>query len=540
MGNDLSVLECVSPSTPSRLARLRSLADRHRQEISLTELILLEMHMTGIQIPEPLRTALAEANHDMRPNAGDVNLRFLSGIKDVNGSPLRAEIPTIVRSTSPYLWDGIDLNAWDGSRRGWRALQLYPELVIRGPAEHSFFYERAVTSRGQRVLNLNENNGGCPVNCPLCPKSSLARAISVKRASTHRLTYVSWSSMKDCSTLARFDEIAVVTNAFETEEEAVGYLEGLVDAAIGLSFDGTVVWYGFNIRSEDAIANLAHYVHERRLRLRFIYTIETFERPFNAGPKRIPLDEAESILIRAGSYADEVLFSHIVGLDTLETMEREMDRFIGLGTSPILSDFFLADRDRASKVLKGDARDLEYYVRAREIIRSAIERHLPEERWNFAIHCESNASPFFFQDVGVGERVFRVPGGRTARDHPLTLSEGPRRLQELLEVNAEAATADLRREALRCVSTWRSERGDRSSPYDLSSLAVLRAACEIRAEDRYAARGKSCDRSHVRPRRTRPAGDFTGARHPSGAGSQRWLCHGPRGGEVPCRFNRRD
>jgi hypothetical protein len=237
--------------------------------------------------------------------------------------------------------------------------------------------------RGKTSLNINPNRRTTCHGCEFC-YAIYQVPLDNKRLLTKEdfnLFFKKFLSQYNMTSMEKLIEISAVTGCYKDGEQLVEVLKNLRHVATEeYGFKGRILYLGSQINSEHLLEELAEIKP-----IRLCYSIETFERReiLRQNKRYVSLQTISRLLDKARELGFEVNFSYVLGLETLDVVEKYFDAFkYSINQFPIVNT--LQVHRLQSELLRADGADnIKFYLEARKIIESIfLKTNLRPEVWN--------------------------------------------------------------------------------------------------------------------------------------------------------------
>ncbi len=240
------------------------------------------------------------------------------------------------------------------------------------------YFRRFLEVGGKRIgteLTVNSNSRSSCAGCGFCgtynlnPEDADEKDLTTPLKMHRRIEKLLDDEGLD--DLSHIVEVGVVTGCFNSEDKALEHLVMLSDVLRGsYGFEGELKYVGSEVRSEKALDELSKYAGPAGISL----TVECFTKrdKILKPSKRISLDEGRDVLGYAKSKGIRTTILYIMGIDPIEIFEEELPKYSGLLTKlPVINT--MQEYEPRQAVWKDpEARDIEYYLKARGIVEEAF------------------------------------------------------------------------------------------------------------------------------------------------------------------------
>ncbi len=240
--------------------------------------------------------------------------------------------------------------------------------------------------RGPRLLNLNSRSRSNCCGCRACVHNDKTlydhTVIRDRRELKTQLDIETFFSHRESLGLktSTLEQIAVVTGLFYDEEDCLNHLEMIHRVVSRLGFTGELMYFGCQLMSQSSLRRFA-----KLGRTAIVFAIDNFsKRSSRLAPVKSAktLEDFYAAMSIARTLGIKTTFAYIVGVDSLaclrngfEYLERACDSF------PIVN-IFQIQTDLQATALNIEAKNLEYYLKARIAIENIFANgDLRPRRW---------------------------------------------------------------------------------------------------------------------------------------------------------------
>jgi len=222
--------------------------------------------------------------------------------------------------------------------------------------------------RNGTVLNLNPVPKSSCHGCQFCHtllQGANDRQEDLRSVSGVKNFIEKWLRKNKVLDLSHLIQVAVVTGCFGGEEKVIEYLQKLDNILSKYSFDGELFYYGSEITTKESFDRLKKIKHFAVcLSLECFENREKLVRDIKA---KITIDKAKEILKIAKESGFRTNFSYILGLESIEIIEKRFkELFPYINSFPVIN-IFQVHRSQ-EKLRYSEAWKLDYYMKVRKII----------------------------------------------------------------------------------------------------------------------------------------------------------------------------
>ncbi|MFI1868561.1 hypothetical protein [Streptomyces jumonjinensis] len=323
------------PGAVSTLAEVERLAVRYRVPVEDALLIAINLH--GIDAQPPRHRVRVQVRLSSAPT---VPWQLIVPL-NVTGSPFRLNEDSLMLGGVPI---------------------ATVERVDADEAVGGYF------RNGGTAATLNPNARSRCVGCAFCPNT--LEAAADPRLSEERDLRELLSALREQHPrrdLTELREVTVSTGCFEREAAAIDHIRALRTVLGEYGIAARVSFLTSVLRSQEAFYSLAEQAMPFVLRL----TAECFTRRdllLKASKARLAVQEMPEVLERALSAGHGTSFTYVVGLDNLDSLRSGVSALTPLVTEFPNFQVYQAHNSVMAGLRTAGAGDLEYYLRAREVI----------------------------------------------------------------------------------------------------------------------------------------------------------------------------
>lgn len=226
----------------------------------------------------------------------------------------------------------------------------------------------------KKAITLNSNSRSKCFGCKFCGTYCLTEddnydfstVDNVKQYFNILLQENNITSMRD------IDSITICTGCFNSENDLIKHIYILNDAFSSMQFKGRLNYIGSQLRTFDKIKEIKKKVNNFGLYL----TIEKFldrEKFMKSEKSSLTLEKAKELLTYCSSIGITTTFLYILGLEDLKTIEKYFEYFKdSVNKFPIIQ-VFQDYTEYQENYRHQEAKDVEYYLKARKIVDSIYE-----------------------------------------------------------------------------------------------------------------------------------------------------------------------
>ncbi|MBA4320711.1 MAG: hypothetical protein C0412_20140 [Flavobacterium sp.] len=318
----------------------------NKYNIPTEDLLLLDLNLSGVRLnlqSRRVRFELESTNKD---------IFSLSHSRNISNFYLA--IPTVDRSYYSFKNGNLFFNS---------------DIIGKAWGVTEDFCDSSYPRRGGTVLNINPNARTSCRGCKFCytffqvPRDKECILSDDKL----RSFLENWMKKFDVTDLSHLMQIAIVTGCFPNEQKVVDFLKIAKNILNEFLFKGELFYFGSQIKSEKALLEL------KKIRpLGICFSLECFdnknrEHLLRDVKRDLSLNAIKEALIFANNLDIRTNFSYIIGLESLETIEKGFYEFLPyINSFPIINAF---QAHKGQKTLRhNDANKIDYYIKTRKII----------------------------------------------------------------------------------------------------------------------------------------------------------------------------
>jgi hypothetical protein len=335
----------------------------HKYSISYEELLLISLNIDGVN-----------SNYQSNRVRFRLNMKgneFFIATSNNNYSPW------IIKSDKLYLEDNLIGNI----------------KKLKEDTCDSTYFRRYIKKDNKEIptaITLNSNSRSSCNGCEFCgtytlnkkdaKKNDLTTPDKLRKKIQSLFPNKTEKQINDKSRLYTISDIGIVTGCFKDEEETVNHILMVNDVLKNdFGFNGLLKYIGSQIKTPESLKILKNNCEN----FGYYFTLECFDRrnELLKPTKRISLEESREILHTAKNLGIETSMLYILGLDSIESFEKNMlDYKNCLTRLPVINT--LQDYSGKQFLLRDSyASDIEYYLRARNIMENTFNTHLKPKVW---------------------------------------------------------------------------------------------------------------------------------------------------------------
>lgn len=260
-------------------------------------------------------------------------------------------------------------------------LKMNREILgkVKGTTEDTC--DSSYSRRNGTVLNLNPNSKSLCHGCKFCHtiQQTARDGTCLFTSSEFRLFLKKWIQENFLPDLSNLIQVALITGCFGSENKVVKYLKIIKKVLNEYKFNGELLYYGSEIVSNKALDELKE-VEPFALCL----SLECFENRdtmLRDTKRNISIENARNILSRAKENGFKSNFSYILGIESLESMEKLFKGIYSfINRFPIINVFQI--HRGQEKLRHPDAWKIEYYMKARKMLENLfVETDMRPRPW---------------------------------------------------------------------------------------------------------------------------------------------------------------
>jgi hypothetical protein len=221
-------------------------------------------------------------------------------------------------------------------------------------------------------LNLNPHSRTSCRGCEFCYTAyqvPLDLKMLVSESDLHEF-FDGWLKANGLDNLSHLIQVSVVTGCYRTSEELCAFLLRLRDVLGSYQFNGRIFYLGSQVTTTEQLDMLRSIQP-----FGICYSLEVFERRelLKTKKRALSIEVAHELMAYAAEVGHEVNFAYIVGLESLDVIERYfrnlascINKFPTINVLQLHKNHSLALRDPS-------ATSIEYYLQARSVIEGMLE-----------------------------------------------------------------------------------------------------------------------------------------------------------------------
>ncbi|MBQ2672833.1 hypothetical protein IJG01_02590 [Candidatus Saccharibacteria bacterium] len=252
--------------------------------------------------------------------------------------------------------------------------------------------------RGEHLLNLNSRSRSNCAGCKACVHNdkSLYDDTVIKdhqelRTKSDLYRFFALEEQRGLN-VCDLEQIAVVTGLFADEQDALQHLKDVADVAKNFGFHGEILYFGCQIMSPSVIEQFAMLGNTS-----IVFAIDNFterKTKLSRAKSSIELADFYKSMMVAKKSGIQTTFAYVVGLDNLSDLSEGFSYFEEVCTRFPVANIFQIQTDLQAKVINDEAKNLEYYVRARKCIEEIFDANaMRPRRWE-------NYRPLWYRKFG--------------------------------------------------------------------------------------------------------------------------------------------
>jgi len=233
------------------------------------------------------------------------------------------------------------------------------------------------TRNNGSVISFNPNNRSRCIGCNFCYQPSSHDKRTINRSNILS-TFSDWMKQNGLVDLSSIRQIALVTGCFPNEESVTDYLLKMRDSLKELNFCQDILYIGM-IKNKGSINILS-----RMQPFHICFTVECFEHrnKMLKSSKNVELTEICSLMELSNKIGIDTSFSYILGLDSLESIEKNFGILSKYVTQFPIVSLYQTD-ERRILYRHPQANSINYYLEARKIIERCMAGNgLTPSSWN--------------------------------------------------------------------------------------------------------------------------------------------------------------
>lgn len=268
-----------------------------------------------------------------------------------------------IDSNSPYYHDGQYI--WLGKK----------VIATASPIENDTCNDTYMRKSG-RALTLNSNRRSVCYGCEFCGTYSLEPTdknnLTIPSAMKQKAEDLLCSGMVE--DFSKLESIGIVTGCFHNEQRLLEHLLMVRDVFGEFGFKGEIRYIGSQLTTQASLDTLAA---ENNDGFALYLTVECFERRTSLmRPKKssVTLEKGRRILKWAKERGMETSLLYILGLDSLEAINKEFPNYVELLTRHPLINVFQIYIPGHLRLRDIEAHKMDYYLKARAILEKIFSK----------------------------------------------------------------------------------------------------------------------------------------------------------------------
>ncbi len=221
----------------------------------------------------------------------------------------------------------------------------------------------------KKVITFNSNSRSKCAGCKFCGTYSLSEDDSYDFSQKENVINYFQNLLKanNINGMENIENVTICTGCFNNEDALIDHLLVVNSAFKDMNFSGSLNYIGSQLRDYSKIKELAKTINNFGLYL----TIEKFldrEKFMRLEKSSLTLEKAKDLLEYCSSLGLTTTFLYILGLDPLEAIEKYFIYFKdSINKFPIIQIFQDYTKEQEKYRIE-DAKDIEYYLKARKIL----------------------------------------------------------------------------------------------------------------------------------------------------------------------------
>ena len=252
--------------------------------------------------------------------------------------------------------------------------------------------------RGKKLLNLNSRSRSSCAGCKACVHNDKNLYDSTVIRDKHELRTRQdideffYRKARLGLKIDELDQIAVVTGLFEDEKEVLGHLCDIHAVATRYGFHGELMYFGCQLMSTTALREFSKLWDTA-----IVFAVDNFtnrKKNLSQIKSDLSLDDFYSSMSVARSFGIKTTFAYIIGVDSLSAIGEYFSYFFNVCNRFPVVNIFQIQTDLQAQALFKSAKNLEYYLQARQIIEDVfIKSSMRPRRWE-------NYRPLWYREFG--------------------------------------------------------------------------------------------------------------------------------------------
>lgn len=240
--------------------------------------------------------------------------------------------------------------------------------------------------RGPHLLNLNSRNRSNCAGCQACVhnyKDFYDQTVirDLDRLVTREQIATFFDQREQAGLdIAALRQIAVVTGLFGSERAIVTHMSLIHDVVSSRGFEGELMYFGCEINSLDGLKRVTDLGN-----FALVYAVDNFSKRLEIlGRKKskLTLDDAKRTLTLAKTLGIQTTFAYIAGIDDLISLQQGFSFLADSITRFPIVNVYQIQTPGQMRIIDAEAKELEYYVKARETIEQVLtQTGLYPRRW---------------------------------------------------------------------------------------------------------------------------------------------------------------
>ena len=221
----------------------------------------------------------------------------------------------------------------------------------------------------KKAITFNSNSRSKCVGCKFCGTYSLTDEDVYDFSSKENIVEYFTNLLTDngIESMKKIENVTLCTGCFENEDKLIEHLMTVNEAFKSMGYNGSLNYIGSQLRDFDKIKRIKEEINNFGIYL----TIEKFldrEKYMKPEKSSLTLPKAKELLEYSSSLNITATFLYILGLEDLETIKYYFNYFKdSINKFPIVQVFQNYNAFQENYRCE-DAKSIEYYIKAREII----------------------------------------------------------------------------------------------------------------------------------------------------------------------------
>lgn len=226
----------------------------------------------------------------------------------------------------------------------------------------------------KKSITFNSNSRSKCVGCKFCGTYSLSDEDSIDFSSKEKIIAYFEKLLADnkIKSMIDIENVTLCTGCFDSEDDLIKHLLLVSESFKEMSFKGSLNYIGSQLRDFDKIKEVKEKIDKFGLYL----TIEKFtDRDKFMRPEKanLSMEQAKELLAYCSSIGITSTFLYILGLEDLDTVHKYFEYFKNSVNKFPIVQVFQDYTPYQEKYRCEEAKDIEYYLKAKEIINNAFE-----------------------------------------------------------------------------------------------------------------------------------------------------------------------